>query len=519
MEFFQQFLLATMATFLSSFIISLVLKNFRNQTQKKIAPESGGAWPIVGHLPLLGASRMPHKVLAAMADTYGPIFTMWFGVNQALVISSSELARECLLTNDKVVLGRTKYIAAELLCYNYAMFGFGPHGSYWRHMRKLVMRDLLSNHRLDMLSHVWKSEVKMFVNDLYTLWSTNKSKSSTVLVDLKQRFSDLAMNIIFRIIFGKKFVVGSEEGKEIKEAIREFMEHTGLFVIGDALPFLRWMDLGGQEKAMKRNFKKLDHILQGWLDEHKQKRSKDDQDFMDVMLQVLDHEPPKDCNYDADTINKATCLTITTGGSDTTPIILTWAISLLLNNPHILKRAQDELTQQVGKDRQVDESDIPRLVYLQAIVKETMRLYPPAPLIVREFIQDSIIGGYNFRTGTKLMVNLHKISREPKIWEDPLEFRPERFLTTHKDVDFRGKHFEFIPFGAGRRVCPGLSFGVQVVHLALASFLHAFELSTPSGAPVDMSERFGLTNIKAEPLEVLIAPALSSKAYSCFEAN
>ena len=269
MEFFQQFLLATMATFLSSLIISLVLKNSRNQTQKKIAPESGGAWPIVGHLPLLGASRLPHKVLAAMADIYGPIFTIRLGVNRAVVISSSELARECLLNNDKAILGRPKSVAVELVGYNYAMFGFGPYGSYWRQMRKMVMLELLSNHRLNMLSHVWKSEIKMFINGLYRLWGTNKGKTDMVLVDLNQRFRDLALNIIVKIISGKNFGVDSEEDLEFHEAVREFIEHTGSLAIGDALPFLRWLDLGGQEKAMKRNFKKLDHIIQRWLDEHK----------------------------------------------------------------------------------------------------------------------------------------------------------------------------------------------------------------------------------------------------------
>ncbi|KAJ8450746.1 hypothetical protein Cgig2_021218 [Carnegiea gigantea] len=514
MEFSQQFLLATMASVLAASIISLVLKNYRNQTQKKIAPESGGAWPIVGHLPLLGASRLPHRALAAMADTYGPIFTIRLGVKRALVISSSELARECLLTNGKAVLGRPKSINGELLGYNYAMFAFGPYGSYWRHTRKLVMLELLSNHRLSMLSHVWKLEIKMLVNDLYALWGANKSESNMVLVDLKQRFGELAMNTIVRIISGKKFAVGSEEGKEFNEAISEFMERIGFFVIGDALPFLRWMDLGGQEKAMKRNFKKLDDIIQSWLDEHKQKRSMDDdQDFMDVMLQVIDHKAIKDCNYDADTINKATCLSMIAGGSDTTSATLTWAISLLLNNPHVLRRAQDELATEVGRDRQIDESDIPRLVYLQAIVKETLRLYPGGPLIPRESNEDCTISGHYIETGTRLIVNLHKIFRDPQIWEDPLKFQPERFLGTYKDVDVRGQDFKLIPFGSGRRICPGMSFALQMLHLGLASFLHAFEVSTPSDAPVDMSERFGLTILKAEPLEVLIAPILSSKAY------
>ena len=197
------------------------------------------------------------------------------------------------------------------------------------------------------------------------------------------------------------------------------------------------------------------------------------------------------------------------GGNDTTTVTLTWAISLLLNNNHVLKKAQDELDIQVGKERIVNESDISKLVYLQAIVKETLRMYPPGPLLApREFIEDCIIGGYHVPKGTRLITNLWKIQTDPSIWSEPLKFMPERFLTTHKNVDVRGQNFELIPFGSGRRACPGASLGLQMVHLALASFLHMYEISNSSNAQVDMTESFGLTNIKATPLEVLITPRL-----------
>jgi cytochrome P450 len=206
------------------------------------------------------------------------------------------------------------------------------------------------------------------------------------------------------------------------------------------------------------------------------------------------------------------------GGSDTTMVTLTWAIALLLNNPHKLKRAQDELDAEIGRERVVSESDMSKLVYIQAIVKETLRLYPAAPLSApHEFTEDCTIGGYNVLKGTRLITNLWKIQTDPKKWpDDPLEFKPERFLTTHKDVDVRGQHFELIPFGSGRRACPGLSFGIQIVQFTLASFLHAFQIASPSNninAPIDMTESFGLTNVKATPLEVLIKPRLCRNVY------
>ncbi|XP_050267313.1 cytochrome P450 82A3-like isoform X5 [Quercus robur] len=169
-------------------------------------------------------------------------------------------------------------------------------------------------------------------------------------------------------------------------------------------------------------------------------------------------------------------LSMIAGGSDISTVTLTWTIALLLNN-HVLKKAQDELDVQVSRVRIVNESDIDKLVYLQAIVKETLRLYPTARLAIpREFTENCIIGGYHVPKGTQLITNVWKIQTDPRIWSDPLEFKPERFLTIHKNVDVRGQNFELLPFGSGRRVCPGISFALQMVHLALASFLHMYDI-------------------------------------------
>ena len=203
------------------------------------------------------------------------------------------------------------------------------------------------------------------------------------------------------------------------------------------------------------------------------------------------------------------------GGSDTTAGTLTWAISLLLNNSEMLKKAQEELDLQVGRERPVDESDIKNLVYIQAIIKETLRLYPAGPLLgPREAMNDCTVAGYHVPAGTRLVVNVWKIQRDPRVWSNPSAFLPERFLTSHADIDIRGQHFELIPFGSGRRSCPGASFALQLLHLTLARFLHAFELATPLDQPVDMTESPGLTIPKATPLEVLLKPRLPANVYA-----
>lgn len=200
-------------------------------------------------------------------------------------------------------------------------------------------------------------------------------------------------------------------------------------------------------------------------------------------------------------------------GIDTTVITLTWCLSLLLNNRNALKNLQDELDTYAGKERKVDESDLKNLDYLQAIVKETMRLYPAAPLsLPHESIGDCTVSGYHVPAGTRLMFNLSKIQRDPSVWIDPDEFRPERFLSD-LDVDLKGQNFELIPFGSGRRMCPGINLALQAMQLTLANFVHGFQFGTLLEQPVDMREGTGLTNHRVTAVQVLINPRLPAVCY------
>lgn len=198
------------------------------------------------------------------------------------------------------------------------------------------------------------------------------------------------------------------------------------------------------------------------------------------------------------------------GAVDTTMVTLTWALCLLLNNRDVLKKARDELNTHVGRDRRVEESDIKKLTYFQAIIKESLRLYPAGQLLApRESLEDCVVGGYYILKGTRLMVNLSKVHRDPQVWPNPNEFQPERFLTSHKDVDIKGKNYELMPFGSGRRMCPGISLGLRLMQLGLASLIHEFELETPSDESIDMNAMVGISNFKASSFEVLLKPRLS----------
>lgn len=205
---------------------------------------------------------------------------------------------------------------------------------------------------------------------------------------------------------------------------------------------------------------------------------------------------------------------LTLGATDTSTATLTWALTLLLNNREVLKKAQKELDHNIGRERQANESDIKNLPYLQSIIRETLRLYPAAPLLIPyESMEDCTVGGYHIPAGTRVLINVSKIQRDLQVWPDPDKFLPERFLTSAKNCDVRGQNFELIPFGSGRRICPGVTLGLQVMQLTLANLLQGFDIATPLDEPLDVSETYGITNLKAGQLDVLLIPRLSHEIY------
>nr|GMD89091.1 cytochrome P450 CYP82D47-like [Ipomoea batatas] len=502
-----------------------VCRNAKSQT-RRLPPEAGGAWPIIGHLHIFSGSNHPHIALGDMADKYGPAFTIRIGVRRVLVVSDWKLAKQLSTAHDLHISSRPEFRAAKHLGYNYNMFAFSPYGAYWREIRKFTSTELLSIRRLEELKHIRVAEIQTSINELYKVWSAKKNSDSSgrVLVEMKKWFGDITFNVFLRMMVGKRCFGTTansddeKEGRRCQRVMRDFLYYLGVFVPADALPFLGWLDIGGYEKAMKEVAKEMDSLVDEWLQEHHRKKeaiddgSTGEEDFMDAMLSQIQGI---DLNgRDADTVIKSTCMSLISGGADTIMVMLTWALSLMMNNPHVLKMAQEELDMVVGKERKVNESDIKSLVYLQAIVKETFRLYAAGPLgAPRMFTEDCIISGFHVPKGTWLLFNLWKLQRDPQVWSNPLEFIPERFINCHKEVDVFGQDFELIPFGASRRICPGITFGLQMLHLVLANLLHSFELSNVSNEVIDMTQMAGITNLKVKALEILVAPRLSHYLY------
>nr|GMD28546.1 cytochrome P450 CYP82D47-like [Ipomoea batatas] len=234
----------------------------------------------------------------------------------------------------------------------------------------------------------------------------------------------------------------------------------------------------------------MDDVVDCWLQEHRRKlntKPKEEEDFLDALISHYDSHKEIPNGYDADTAIKATCTGVLSAAIDTTTTTLIWALCLVLNNGDVLGKIRNELDNHVGRERHVNESDLNNLTYIQAVVKETLRLYPPGPLLVpHEAIEDCVVDGYHISKGTRLLVNVAKIQRDPKFWSDPDAFKPERFLMEHKDVDVRG----------------------------LASVIHSFDIRRSLDEKIDMTEAAGLSVTKATPLEALLTPRLPLHLYS-----
>ncbi|CAI0431267.1 unnamed protein product [Linum tenue] len=500
--------------------------NGKNKTLQ--IPEIPGSLPFIGHLHLLGGEDTLTRKLASFADKHGSMFTIRLGAYPTVVVSDFESMKDCFVKNDRALAARPPSTQGKILGKNFAVFGFASYGEYWRNVKKLIITEIMSLPRIRALRHVQVSEVDVLVKiirDLHLQCSQQADHQVVVISDWLQNF---VLNIITRMVAGKKYFedladsVGLQAdagGRPVGELIREFMDVNGSLVLSDLIPILGWIDIKGMKKAMRRISKELDVIVDGWIDEHKVKRNKlgDNlvpEDFIDVMLSVVDDNFDPSSNHNKDTIIKSTAMAVIIAAADTTSVTLTWMLSNLLNNRRAMAALKQEIDEKVGKDRIVEDSDLENLTYLHAVIRETLRMNPAGPISVpRVASEDITIRGYHVPKGTRFFANFWKLHRNPEMFPEPDEFRPERFHEKEVKVDIYGRDFEYLPFGTGRRSCPGMNFGMQVVQLTAARLIQAFDFGTPFDLPVDMTEADSTTLAKAKPLEVVLTPRLSPELY------
>uniref|UniRef100_A0A0E0ESN7 Uncharacterized protein n=1 Tax=Oryza meridionalis TaxID=40149 RepID=A0A0E0ESN7_9ORYZ len=477
-------------------------------------PPGPNPWPVIGNLNLVGT--LPHRSIHNLSKKYGPLMYLRFGSFPVVVGSSVEMAKFFLKTHDVVFTDRPKTAAGKHTTYNYSDITWSPYGAYWRQARKMCLTELFSAKRLESYEYIRGEEVRALLRDLHG--------AAGGVVVLKDYLSTVSLNVITRMVLGKKYLDKDAGGsvttpEEFKWMLDELFLLNGVLNIGDSIPWLDWLDLQGYIKRMKKLGKMFDRFLEHVVDEHNERRRREGESFVakdmvDVLLQFADN-PNLEVKLKREGV-KAFTQDLIAGGTESSAVTVEWALSELLKNPEVFAKATEELDRVVGRGRWVTEKDIPSLTYVDAIVKETMRLHPVAPMLVpRLSREDTSVDGYDIPAGTRVLVSVWSIGRDPKLWDAPEEFMPERFIGSK--IDVKGQDFELLPFGSGRRMCPGYSLGLKVIQVSLANLLHGFAWRLPDGVTreqLSMEEIFGLSTPRKFPLEAVVEPKLPAHLYA-----
>ncbi|XP_057416754.1 cytochrome P450 736A117-like [Lotus japonicus] len=480
------------------------IKWYSNSTKRKTSPPSPPKLPVIGNLHQLGL--FPHRTLQSLARKHGPVMLLHLGSVPVLVISSAEAACEIMKTHDRVFANRPHGKLYDILLYDSKDVSTAPYGEYWRQIRSISVLHLLSVKRVRSLRCVREEEIMLMMEKI------RNSCSSASPVNLSGLIARTINDIVCRVALGRKY--GGESGKGFKKLLEEFTELLGSFIVGDYVPWLGWLTwISGVYAKANRVAKEFDDLLEEVVEEHINREkgasnkkdvrsdSEGQSDFVDVLLWI---QRTNALGFSIDrTVIKALILDMFSAGTDTISTLLEWEMTELLRHPLVMKKLKDEGKNVAGDRVHITEEDLDQMPYLMAVVKETLRLHPPIPLLVpRESSQDIQLKGYQVKAGTRVFINAWAIARDPAYWEEPEEFKPERFLNS--SVDVKGNDFHLIPFGAGRRGCPGIAYAMVANEIVLANLIHQFDWEIPSGfageKTLDLSETVGLTMHRKSPL-------------------
>ncbi|XP_058093523.1 cytochrome P450 71A1-like [Magnolia sinica] len=496
-RFWQQHSMAILSLLLFFPILLLILYGYNGAQYKKLnLPPSPFKLPIIGNLHQLGS--LPHHSLRTLAEKYGPLMLIHFGSIPTLVVSTAEMAQEVLKTHDIDFASRPAFNAGNQLLYSCTDMALSPYGEYWRQVRKICVTELLSPKRVQTIGFIREEEIAIMVKEI-------KASCSISAVDLTEKFLTLSSSVVSRAALGKKYSEDDKGSSSFAELARDLTILLGAFCVGDLFPGFGWLDvLTGLDGRLKRNNRGLDKFFEQVIKDHRNSKTKDANDkhidFVDILLRVQ-REITTGVQLSEDNI-KATILDMFVAGTETTSATLEWTMTELITNPRTMVKAQEEVRRVIGRKMKVEEKDIVEMNYLKNVIKETLRLHPPAPLLIpHQSISSVTLQGYFIPPKTRVYINAWAIGRDPKLWEKPNEFLPDRF--TNSPIDLKGNDFQLIPFGSGRRICPGMTFASYTMEFALANLLYWFDWEFPAGVTkenLDLSEEIGMASHKKYPL-------------------
>nr|XP_043636287.1 cytochrome P450 93A3-like [Erigeron canadensis] len=474
---------------ISTIFIRVFLKPSRAKAQ---SPPTPFAIPIIGHLHLIGP--IPHQGFHKLSLRYGPVVRLFLGSQTCFVVSSPETAKEFLKINENSYLDRPHNSAVTYLTYGNKDFSFANYGPYWKFMKKIIMSELLNVSKVDLRLQVRKNEVNRFMKHI-----SQKAKEGKA-IEMGVELSKVIYNVIIETVTSTRF--SESEAREMKKLVGDITWIEGSFNISDYIWFFKNIDLQGFGKILKDIHRRYDIFVEKILKEHEEARKLDKtlegKDLLHILLDTAEDKSQK-IHLTRENI-KAFIFNIFVG-TDTTSQTMEWAISELINHPNVMKKAADEIERVVGRNRLLQESDIPNLPYLQAIVNESWRLHPGSALIPRQASKDTTVAGYHIPANSTIYVNSWALGRDPNCWENPLQFMPERYK--HTQLDPRGQDFGTLTFGTGKRMCPGISLAYQLAHVTLGTMIQCFDWKAGKDGnltSVDMEEGVGITLPRATPL-------------------
>ncbi|VVB16127.1 unnamed protein product [Arabis nemorensis] len=492
------------------FLISILLLGALKHTKRRgRQPPCPRGLPIIGNLHQLG--ELPHQSLCRLSNKYGPVMLLKLGTVSTVIVSSPDTAKQVLKDHDLNCCSRPSVEGTRKLSYTYLDIAFSRFDDYWKELRKLCVKELFSTKRTNSVQPIKQMEMKKLVD------SITESALEKTPVNLSEKFLSWNVNVVCKASFGVSFQGTVLDNGRLQDLIHEALEMMGSFSAADFYPYIGWIVdwFTGLQARRERSVRDLDAFYEQMIDLHlrKDRAERSEDDFVDLLLRLEKEEAV--LGYGKLTRNhiKAILMNILVGGINTSSITMTWAMAELARNPRVMKKVQSEIRDQIGennKARIISLDEIDQLNYLKMVIKETFRLHPASPLLVpREVLSEFQINGYTIQPKTRLHVNVWAIGRDPEIWKDPEEFIPERFMDC--DIDVKGQHFELLPFGSGRRICPALYMGTTTVEFGLANLLYQFDWKLPEGLAVedmDMDEGAGLTAHKKHDLQLVPVKAL-----------
>ncbi|PHT50373.1 hypothetical protein CQW23_10120 [Capsicum baccatum] len=500
---------------LGAWLIALAFLTKKFNHPKRKLPPGPRPWPIIGNLNLLGS--LPHESLHHLSQKYGDLMLLKFGSKPVLIASSPEMAKEILKTHDAIFASRPALAAGKYTSFNYSDITWAPYGAYWRHARKIYLTEVFNPRSLDSLEYIRIEERRILTSRLFPL--------SGKPIFLKDHLPLFALRMISRSVMSDKYFSDHYDQSNsdasivtfetLQQMLDEWFFFGGAINLGDWVPWLSWFDLQGYVKRMKELGKNWTEFYKYVIEDHKSKRqTKKDfipKDMIDVLLHLADN-PNLQIKLTDDNL-MGLMHNFITGGTDTSAATIEWGFQELLRRPNIIEKAHQELDRAIGKERWVEEKDFSQLPYIDAIIKETFRLHPLCALLPPHYsTEDCTVAGYDIPKGTAAYINVWSMGRNSKYWDRPEEFIPERFI--ENNIDMKGQNFSLLPFGSGRRRCPGYNFGIKVVRTTMADLLHGFNWKLAGNLEdISMEEIYGLTTHPKRPISMIMEPRLPLHLY------